>query len=189
MAVEPPPHPGLLTPSYSDKHVARSSSLLDSPGEEESEVDSWAEKEDDAVTRLRQYATFAKSPVPKKEAESRILSHWEVGTDPAAYAWSAPGSKSDAEEEANRRRKEEARRRRRADKLGLNPAETGEPSSQPGVPRIRPSQPQSSQLRPQESQLSSGSLPSQIMSQPVGGPFGARPKKKQQRPKKVFGFK
>src|SRR6266699_6479534 len=51
---------------------------------------------DDALIRLGRCALSIKEPGPGKQVESRLLSHWEVGVDPAGYTWSFTDRKSNA---------------------------------------------------------------------------------------------
>ncbi len=116
------------------------------------------------MLRLQQCGVSVGGSAPRKEGQSRLLSNWELGSDPSDYVWSPSGAKRDGEDEANRKRRQvEARRRRRAEKLGLQRNEVGEASTQP-MPQIK----HSSQLQEPMSQQTQSSAPPQIMSQPAG---------------------
>ncbi len=182
------PRQWLPSPSATES-VAASSSRATTPGE--------AGEEDDAVMRLRQYALITRTTVPKRKAEPRVLSHWEVGGDPNEYVWLPPGARDVAGAAASRKKREEAHRRRRAERLGLQRSDIAEPSSQltAAAPQIRSSQPSaaphihSNQAGWPSSQQSFSSQPtSQPTSQPFGMPHGARSGRKKPRPKKVPGF-
>ncbi|KIH91536.1 hypothetical protein SPBR_01243 [Sporothrix brasiliensis 5110] len=186
-------------------------------GGDEAEADSNGQapmeeaQEDPVVARLRQYAKSIRSEPARKEGELRLLSHWQLGSDPEQFQWVPLGAAGEAEEELRRRAQEaQERRRRRMEKRAMRDRDRllmlggglgGSSMSSPAVPRIQPSsqilpsQIVSSQVIPGQSQsqmhhtiMSGRVLPS---SQPTihrGGPLSQRPKKKK-KPKVARGFK
>ncbi|KAF2486843.1 RNA polymerase I-specific transcription initiation factor RRN6-like protein [Neohortaea acidophila] len=53
------------------------------------------------VVRLRQYTSFSKpNPPPLSRSINRVLSHWQPGTNPSTYDWSAALTRRTREEEA-----------------------------------------------------------------------------------------
>lgn len=127
-------------------------------------------QEDPVVARLRQYAKSIRSESLRKEGELRLLTHWQLGSDPEQFHWVPMGAAGEAEEEI-RRRAQEARERRRKrmekramrgrDRLltlgGLSGSGGGGFSglmSSPAVPRIQPSsQVLPGQIMPSQSQM------------------------------------
>ncbi|KAF4634983.1 hypothetical protein G7Y89_g3129 [Cudoniella acicularis] len=71
--------------------------------------------EDPAVSRLRQYAVSIKSRL--NPGESRLLSHWIPGTDPANYSWEPqkPSVGDSGDENGRKKTREASRRRKRAE--------------------------------------------------------------------------
>jgi len=134
--------------------------------------------EDMAVVRLGRYTTIGKPPPAPERGEHRIISHWVGESDPWEYQWAMPAKRNEAKEQLERKQlKQEAQRRARAERLGLPvpPDDEAGPASQP-APRIM----HSSQFQPASSQ--------HVMSQTVGGPYGARPKPLK-KVKKTSGFR
>ncbi|ERT00060.1 uncharacterized protein SPSK_08379 [Sporothrix schenckii 1099-18] len=186
-------------------------------GGDEAEADSNGQvsmeeaQEDPVVARLRQYAKSIRSEPTRKEGELRLLSHWQLGSDPEQFQWVPLGAAGEAEEELRRRAQEaQERRRRRMEKRAIRDRDRllmlggglgGSSMSSPAVPRIQPSsqilpsQIVSSQVIPgqSQSQMHNTIMSSQVMpsSQPTihrGGPLSQRPKKKK-KPKVARGFK
>lgn len=152
-------------------------------------------REEPAVIRLRMYLTSARFTPPAKQGQSRLLSLWPEhrGIDPGNYRYSRKGRGTDEISQAARRRREqqEERRRRRAERraqLGIKLEDFGDSFSQTHVPdEVRSSPPPQLFARSQgqrqgfgfgsQSQAQSQSQgfgPSQTMSQPIRGEFGAR---------------
>ncbi|KAL1894584.1 hypothetical protein Sste5346_005819 [Sporothrix stenoceras] len=120
-------------------------------------------QEDPVIARLRQYAKSIRSEPPRKEGELRLLSHWQLGSDPEQFHWVPMGAAGEAEEEM-RRQAQEARDRRRKrmekramrdrDRLLMLGGLSGSGMSSPTVPRIQPSSQvlMPSQIMPSQSQ-------------------------------------
>lgn len=127
-------------------------------------------QEDPVIARLRQYAKSIRSEPPRKEGELRLLSHWQLGSDPEQFHWVPMGAAGEAEEEM-RRQAQEARDRRRKrmekramrdrDRLLMLGGLSGSGMSSPAVPRIQPS----SQILMPSQIMSSQIIPSQTQTQ------------------------
>ncbi|EPE08759.1 hypothetical protein F503_04346 [Ophiostoma piceae UAMH 11346] len=171
------------------------------------------EEEDPVIGRLRQFAKSIKSEPPRADGELRLLTHWELGSDPADFNWVPLGAAGEAEEEL-RRQAQEARdkKQRKLEKRAMRDRERllsmgvgmGASGSASYLPTS--SQPMSSQLPSQlpnhfhnQTLASPGIMSSQVFSsqvvpasQPVihtGTSFSQRPKKKKRKPATARGFK
>ncbi len=166
---------------------------VEGEGEEE-------DQEDPTIARLRQYSKSIKSQPLRVEGEMRLLSHWELGSDPWQFHWVPLGAAGEAEEEARQQMKEEARARqrkrmekralweqRRRMMMGGDAGDAGWAMSSPAAPRIQPSsQVMSSQV------VASPTAARHVFSSQVvpssQAPGLHRPKKKN-KPKVARGFK
>lgn len=159
--------------------ILPSSSRLQSSQPEQMDLDDATLPDPGPLARLRQYITIPETIISQpKPAPTRLVTHWQPGTDPWSYIWRGEDSRAALQEEteARRKKREEARRKRIEKRMnGLQLVD--EVVSQP-IPRII----QSSQIRGiQSSQMGGDSqsqsqrLPRISMSQVVPGPFGGRP--------------
>ena len=133
--------------------------------------------EDPASQRLRAYATLTPQPaLPTKM--SNLLSHWQVGADPATYDWEAAQQATTAtdgdDELQNRQRHRAEKRPKRQREQTVGPS-----SSQPAPKRLGGSQPQQGQVL-QDAQQGGSQLTESVvtMSQVEPGRFGGRSAKR-----------
>lgn len=127
-------------------------------------------QEDPVIARLRQYAKSIRSEPSRKEGELRLLSHWQLGSDPEQFHWVPMGAAGEAEEEMRRQAQEARdRRRKRMEKRAMRDRDRllmlgglgGSGMSSPAVPRIQPS----SQILMPSQIMSSQIIPSQTQTQ------------------------
>lgn len=181
----------------------------DMDGARNDQEDEESGQEDPAVARLRMYLPSIKFTPPQKDGPSRIISLWpeKRGVDPSDYSYGPWSKAPDAQKEKikRRREREEDRQRRKMKQrahLGIKVEAAPRSLSQGSVVRSSPlrlnvhSQPLGfdfgGQSQGQSQSSSQGFGFSQIMSQPVPGEFGGRPrvkKKKLKEPPKIPGFK
>lgn len=197
----------LLTPSATPSASRATSEAVDNTTN--SQEDEETGLEDPAVSRLRMYLPAIKFTPSPKSGPSRVISLWpeQRGIDPSQYQYRPPGRGPDEKAEARRRRREreEERRRRRAEKimqLGLKMEGVGEAYSQSYRPTMSRSSPPPQDVgnsqhqarsqgfggfgfgsQGQSQSFSQGFGFSQIMSQPLPGEFGSRPRLKTGRDK------
>lgn len=205
----------LPTPSATPSSSRATSEAVDNTADSQDDKDN--SLEDPAVARLRMFLPSIKFTPPTKSGPSRVISLWpeQRGVDPLEYEYRVPGQGPDEKAEARRRhqeRKEELRRRRKEKQaqLGTKREGAGESSSQPyRPPMIRSSPPPQDVGSSIQHLVSSPGLGgfgfgsqsqsqglsheigiSQMMSQPVPGQFGRRPRLKKGKAKvKAKGFK
>lgn len=177
---------GLLTP-------AQTPSTATSIVSTDNSVYSDGPAEDEAITRLRNYAISTKPQRSLGTAGSSILAHWPStpGSDPYQYSWEATNIalgrdvEADSDQENSKHRKEAERRRRRTEKflarLQIDPP--GNSSSQKIVPTFGsdPAGP----LVASSSQVPEMGYP---MTQPANGIFGSRKVHKKHKKQRTKGF-
>lgn len=193
----------LPTPSATPSSSRATSEAMDSNADSQEDGGDVG-LEDPAVARLRMYIPSIKFTLPPKSGPSRVISLWpeQRGDDPANYEYRVPGQGPDEKAQARRLRQErkEERHRRRAEKLaqlGIKREGAGESYSQPYRPPMIRSSPPPQQVastqhlasspgfrgfgfasQSQSQGFSQGFGISQMMSQPLPGEFGGRPKLK-----------
>ncbi|PVH96918.1 hypothetical protein DM02DRAFT_730873 [Periconia macrospinosa] len=196
--------PNVLTPpSSSDPFSSQLQSSLPTISETASKSPAESKPAPDPLSRLSKHLRIEKrstGDVPPGIAQ--VLTHWQTGTDPKTYDWTAVEEaiqeEVEAEDQETRAKREKARRRkerqekrqRREDDLFKHRT-----SSQPQVLRSSPGPtfviPHSMQMPSSQSQSQSQSQPFPgliVQSQAEPGKHGSRPQKKKKGKTRMSGF-
>ncbi len=162
------------------------------PSQEDSEVPAAEKEVEEPVShRLRRYAPMRPLMMTEKTTRTMISTHWELGGDLERIDWK-PGKLVEEDEGTRRKRKMEARRRR-TERLSMmifsDGAALEKAESQPILmPIPMTSQPRESFSVPIPQSSQTTWIPSQTLSQPQAGKFGAKMKLKKGR-QSIAGFK